>query len=101
LPSPVSPWPAGRPLREWQRAAADAILDHSGESFLDSATPAAGKTTLGRYVAWRLLSAERVRRVAIVAPTTHICRQWALDAARYGYTEALLDGVCRPVTFHT
>ena len=23
-------------------------------------------------------------RVAVVAPTTHICRQWALDAARYG-----------------
>ena len=22
--------------------------------------------------------------MAVVAPTTHICRQWALDAARYG-----------------
>jgi superfamily II DNA or RNA helicase len=26
----------------------------------------------------------RVERVVVVAPTTHICRQWALDAARYG-----------------
>ncbi len=25
-----------------------------------------------------------MRRVAIVAPTAHICRQWAADAARYG-----------------
>ena len=31
-----------------------------------------------------MLSEGRVSRVAVVAPTTHICRQWALDAARYG-----------------
>ena len=31
-----------------------------------------------------MLSEGRVARVAVVAPTTHIARQWAADAARYG-----------------
>ncbi len=57
---------------------------HEQDSFLASATPAAGKTTFGLHVAHRMLSECRVQRVAVVAPTTHICRQWALDAARYG-----------------
>ena len=31
-----------------------------------------------------MLASGRVSRVVVVAPTTHICRQWAADAARYG-----------------
>ena len=81
---PLPAWPAGRPLRAWQQAAAAAVHEHAGASFLASATPAAGKTTFGLSVAHRMLSEGRVARVAVVAPTTHICRQWALDAARYG-----------------
>jgi superfamily II DNA or RNA helicase len=77
-------WPAGRPLRAWQQAAAAAVLAHGGDSFLASATPAAGKTTFGLHVAHRMLAEGRIARVAVIAPTTHICRQWALDAARYG-----------------
>ena len=77
-------WPTGRPLRAWQQAAAAAVAAHEGDSFLASATPAAGKTTFGLHVAHRMVSEGRVARVAVVAPTTHICRQWALDAARYG-----------------
>ena len=77
-------WPAGRPLRAWQQAAAAAVHGYDGPSFLASATPAAGKTTFGLAVAHRMLAEGRVARVAVVAPTTHICRQWALDAARYG-----------------
>jgi superfamily II DNA or RNA helicase len=77
-------WPATRPLRAWQQAAVAAVLDHDGDAFLASATPAAGKTTFGLHVAHRMLSEGRVARVAVIAPTTHICRQWALDAARYG-----------------
>ena len=77
-------WPTGRPLRAWQQAAAAEVFSHSGDAFLASATPAAGKTTFGLHVAHRMLSEGRVSRVAVVAPTTHICRQWALDAARYG-----------------
>ena len=77
-------WPAARPLRAWQRSAAAAVAAHDGSSFLAAATPAAGKTTFGLHVAHRMLAEGRVTRVAVVAPTTHICRQWALDAARYG-----------------
>ena len=80
----IPPWPAARRLRAWQQEAAEAVFSHAGESFLASATPAAGKTTFGLHVAHRMLSEGRVARVAVVAPTTHICRQWAADAARYG-----------------
>ncbi len=57
---------------------------HSATSFLASATPAAGKTTFGLHIAHRMLSAGFVSRVVVVGPTTHICRQWAADAGRYG-----------------
>jgi superfamily II DNA or RNA helicase len=80
----IPPWPDARPLRAWQREAVEAVFSHTGDSFLASATPAAGKTTFGLHVAHRMLSEGRVRRVAVIAPTTHICRQWAADAARYG-----------------
>jgi len=85
MPVPTLPaWPAGRPLRSWQEEAVAAVLAHSQRSFLASATPAAGKTTFGLNVAHRMLSERRVARVCVVAPTTHIARQWAADAARYG-----------------
>jgi len=77
-------WPANRPLRAWQREALDALADHDGDAFLASATPAAGKTTFGLRVAWEMLRSGRVSRVVVAGPTTHICRQWAADAARYG-----------------
>ena len=57
---------------------------HSATSFLASATPAAGKTTFGLHIAHRMLKAGFVSRVVVAGPTTHICRQWAADAARYG-----------------
>ncbi len=57
---------------------------HAAPSFLASATPAAGKTTFGLHIAHRMLSAGFVSRVVVAGPTTHICRQWAADAARYG-----------------
>lgn len=56
----------------------------SSGSFLASATPAAGKTTFGLHIAHRMLVAGFVQRVVVAGPTTHICRQWAADAARYG-----------------
>ena len=80
----LPPWPADRPLRAWQGAAAAAVVSHPGDAFLASATPAAGKTTFGLHVAHRMLREGRVARVAVVAPTTHIAGQWAADAARYG-----------------
>ncbi|HEY3491853.1 MAG TPA: DEAD/DEAH box helicase family protein, partial [Solirubrobacterales bacterium] len=77
-------WPDTRPLRAWQLEATEAVRAHSGTSFLASATPAAGKTTFGLHIAHRMLSAGFVSRVVVAGPTTHICRQWATDAARYG-----------------
>jgi len=60
------------------------VRAHSAASFLASATPAAGKTTFGLHIAHRMLSAGFVSRVVVAGPTTHICRQWAADAGRYG-----------------
>jgi superfamily II DNA or RNA helicase len=77
-------WPDGRPLRAWQKEATEAVRAHAGSSFLASATPAAGKTTFGLHIAHRMLTAGFVSRVVVAGPTTHICRQWAADAARYG-----------------
>jgi superfamily II DNA or RNA helicase len=77
-------WPDARPLRSWQQEATAAVRAHSAASFLASATPAAGKTTFGLHIAHRMLSANFVSRVVVAGPTTHICRQWAADAARYG-----------------
>jgi superfamily II DNA or RNA helicase len=77
-------WPDTRPLRSWQEEATAAVRAHSATSFLASATPAAGKTTFGLHIAHRMLSAGFVSRVVVAGPTTHICRQWAADAARYG-----------------
>ncbi|MGN6815259.1 MAG: DEAD/DEAH box helicase [Solirubrobacterales bacterium] len=77
-------WPGFRPLRAWQKEATEAVRAHSGASFLASATPAAGKTTFGLHIAHRMLSAGFVSRLVVVGPTTHICRQWAADAGRYG-----------------
>jgi superfamily II DNA or RNA helicase len=77
-------WPDARPLRSWQKEATEAVRAHSADSFLASATPAAGKTTFGLHIAHRMLSAKFVSRVVVAGPTTHICRQWAADAGRYG-----------------
>ncbi len=80
----LTPWPADRPLRAWQERALEALLHAPSGDFLASATPAAGKTTFGLKAAHELLRRGIVSRVCVVAPTTHICRQWAADAARYG-----------------
>jgi superfamily II DNA or RNA helicase len=77
-------WPDAQPLRSWQQQATEAVRAHSATSFLASATPAAGKTTFGLHIAHRMLSAGFVSRVVVAGPTTHICRQWAADAGRYG-----------------
>jgi superfamily II DNA or RNA helicase len=77
-------WPGDRALRDWQLAALERVLESPGGDFLASATPAAGKTTFGLRVAYELLRRGLVSRVCVAAPTTHICRQWAADAGRYG-----------------
>ena len=71
-------------MRAWQTTALERVLSRPTGDFLASATPAAGKTTFGLRVAHELLRRGLVARVCVVAPTTHICRQWAADASRYG-----------------
>jgi superfamily II DNA or RNA helicase len=53
-------------------------------SFLISAAPGAGKTHPALVFAKQELRAGRARRVAVVAPTTPLTRQWAQAAARVG-----------------
>lgn len=88
IPTPsgrsLAPWPADRPLRAWQERALERLLESPTGDFLASATPAAGKTTFGLKAAHELLRRGIVSRICVVAPTIHICRQWAADAARYG-----------------
>ncbi len=72
----IADWPADWPLRRWQAQAIQAALDHDGRAFLVAATPASGKTTLGVRLAWRALFSGSARRVVVVAPTVHICKQW-------------------------
>src|SRR3954464_519227 len=45
---------------------------------------ARGKPPCALRVGTEILGGSRVQRVVVAAPTTHICRQWAADAARYG-----------------
>jgi len=71
-------------LRAWQEAALAALLRRPTGEFLASATPAAGKTTFGLRAAHELLRRGDVSRVCVIAPTTHICRQWAAAAAAVG-----------------
>jgi len=79
-----APWRAALPLRAWQQQAVAQVLERPSGAFLASATPAAGKTTFGLRVAHDLLARGVVRRVCVVAPTVHICRQWAAAAAASG-----------------
>jgi superfamily II DNA or RNA helicase len=56
---------------------------HEG-SFLISAAPGAGKTIPSLVFAAQELRAGRIKRVAVVCPTSPLTRQWARAAARIG-----------------
>ncbi len=84
-PSPA-PQPA-RPLRAWQAAALaqyEAAGSHGPVDFLVTATPGAGKTAFALTLATRLLTARRIDRVVVVAPTDHLRTQWAEAAGGAG-----------------
>lgn len=83
-PPAVPAWPSTLPLRAWQARALAHVMARPSGDVLVAATPAAGKTTFGLRAAHALLEAGLVERIAIVAPTAHICRQWAAAAARAG-----------------
>ena len=79
-----APWGTAHKLRAWQAAALSAYESRNPRDFLAVATPGAGKTTFALRVATDLIERGIVRRVALVAPTEHLKRQWADAAARVG-----------------
>jgi superfamily II DNA or RNA helicase len=74
----------GPTLRAWQRRALDAMAGWEQGSFLISAAPGAGKTIPALVFAAQELRAGRIKRVAVVCPTSPLTRQWARAAARVG-----------------
>lgn len=79
---PGSAWPL--PLRDWQQEAFERFRQHTEPDFLASATPAAGKTRFGVYVAHELLRAGKIDRVAVVCPTRFVAKQWSAAFAEAG-----------------
>jgi superfamily II DNA or RNA helicase len=74
-------------LRPWQRAAFDQFTASSEADFLAVATPGAGKTTFALACArWVLGRPNRPasQRLVVVAPTSHLKKQWAAAAHRLG-----------------
>ncbi len=76
-------------LRPWQRAAFDQFTASPEPDFLAVATPGAGKTTFALICArWVLgqtsATSGRAQRLVVVAPTSHLKKQWAQAAHRIG-----------------
>ena len=71
-------------LRAWQRHALDRLAGWSGDPFLISAAPGAGKTRPALELARDLLTKREVSRVVVLCPTTPLTRQWAIAAAASG-----------------
>lgn len=70
-------------LRTWQQQALERFRADNND-FLTVATPGAGKTTFALVAAKRLLDSGEVSRVVVIAPTSHLRRQWAEAAAQHG-----------------
>ncbi|WP_414601929.1 DEAD/DEAH box helicase [Micrococcus sp.] len=77
-------WGTAGKLRQWQQEALEKYLTEAPQDFLAVATPGAGKTTFALRVAKILLDSGVVQRLTVVAPTDHLKRQWADNAARVG-----------------
>jgi superfamily II DNA or RNA helicase len=71
-------------LRPWQRQAIEDFYAARKADFLVTATPGAGKTTFALSLAKRLLDERTVTRVAVIAPTDALRKQWADEAAKFG-----------------
>lgn len=73
-----------RQLLRWQSAAQAGYLSGMKKDHLLVAVPGAGKTFWAMHTARELLRAGRIHRIAIVAPTTHVKRQWSKTAHEVG-----------------
>lgn len=71
-------------FRDWQVHARDKFFAHRERDFLAVATPGAGKTTFALSIAKDLLKSGKIQRIAVVVPTSHLCRQWVDAAHRMG-----------------
>lgn len=72
-------------LRDWQEQALNVYISRRDKDFLLVAQPGAGKTRWSVEVMHRHFVAGNVSRVVIVVPTRHLKKQWAQDAAEFGY----------------
>lgn len=98
---PVRPLPASLELRAWQQEAVPRVLSCSEQSFLLAATPGGGKTIPALVIAHRLLRSGEISRIVVVAPTSHLTRQWADDAHRLGINlTPRWEGQREPTNFH-
>lgn len=70
-------------LRQWQ-AEALRKFDANRRDFLTVATPGAGKTTFAIKAAKSMIHLGEVSRIIVVAPTSHLRRQWSGVAAHSG-----------------
>jgi len=77
------------PLRNWQGEAFEATKAKQRQAvdfdrFMCEGVPGSGKTRFGMRVAHNALFTGFAKRLAILVPTDHLCKQWAIDAAYYG-----------------
>lgn len=70
-------------LRDWQRTGYETYMAEQPPDFLLVATPGAGKTLWALTVA-RSLIPQKIDRVVVVFPTSHLKSQWANKAADVG-----------------
>ncbi|TXH54714.1 MAG: DEAD/DEAH box helicase [Desulfurellales bacterium] len=73
-------------LREWQLRAFDVYMRKMAEgaqNVLISATPGAGKTWFGLYVAHHLMSVGAIDRIIVVVPTDELRNQWQKEASEF------------------
>lgn len=70
-------------LRDWQEDALERF-GRMQDDFLAVACPGAGKTTFALEAASRLRKNGAISRVIVVAPTSHLKRQWSVAADRFG-----------------
>lgn len=72
--------PAGFELRRWQREAYQKYLALNQRDYLLNATPGAGKTVFGLYVAMQSLITGECQKLQIVVPSDSLRTQWANEA---------------------
>lgn len=73
-------------LREWQLSAFDVYMSKmaaGAQNVLINATPGAGKTWFGLYVAHHMMSIGAVDRIIVVVPTDELRKQWQVEASTF------------------